>query len=430
MANFGTGIITARWLGPEGVGLCALLYMIKDVAFRFGNLGIGTAFSFFIARKLAGTRRLTFLAWVLGATLALVSSGVLLAIRKQAWSPWNNVDLPLFLLALGTVPVMYLTTFFQRILSGQLRITPVNVSSIIGDFAQFAGLVVFIVILPWGIAGAVLALLVSDLLRLSYLVLTMIRFPFDDEDKAHADDAKPARELIPAIWRYGRWQYLIMFAMYLVEEMPILLLKGITMNDSFVGFFARARGLGRQTRLMTMPISQVLFPFTAASEEKVAVRRTNMLCRNLLMISTVGIAFSCLIIEPVIVFLYGEEFRTAASVFYVLAPGVISWPIGHFLATHLSASGEPHKVFWASLPPVIVGGIVGYWLVGAYGVVGAGMTATIIYTLQTFVRLLQYHATYTTTYREILVVTSEDLARYKQLPSLVMGRLRRKPASS
>ncbi|MHC4772879.1 MAG: hypothetical protein ACYS8S_04745, partial [Planctomycetota bacterium] len=44
------GVINARWLGPEGVGVYVLLGLIPTITFRFGNLGFGSAFSFFLAK--------------------------------------------------------------------------------------------------------------------------------------------------------------------------------------------------------------------------------------------------------------------------------------------------------------------------------------------------------------------------------------------
>jgi len=45
VVTFAVGIITARWLGVEGVGILTLALLMRVLAFRFGNLGLGSAFA-------------------------------------------------------------------------------------------------------------------------------------------------------------------------------------------------------------------------------------------------------------------------------------------------------------------------------------------------------------------------------------------------
>ena len=169
-----------------------------------------------------------------------------------------------------------------------------------------------------------------------------------------------------------------MFTNFLCDELPLILLKKISLMNAPVGLFLRARGIGRHTHLLIQPVSQMLFPFTAASEETVAVRRTNILCRNFLLIAAAMIGLVTLLIKPMIVILYGEEFLPATGVFYAIAPSFIFWPLGRFIGIHIAASGKPKQVFFVSLITVLLGAPISYFLISEYGMVGAGLSMSII----------------------------------------------------
>ncbi|MBX3728776.1 MAG: lipopolysaccharide biosynthesis protein [Candidatus Sumerlaeia bacterium] len=431
VAGMGTGVILARWLGPEGVGIYALLLLMKDLSYRFSNLGLGMAIAFFIARRLVSARRLLPLACILAAVLSGLSLLALLLVWREPWSPWHNIRPFWFFLALPTVPVLFFRTFFERFLKGQLHITAVNLADMTGDFSQFPLLGIFVILLDGGLTGAILALVIGDSLRMLFLAGYLFRFRAVVVQRGDGEyEQASTPRLLGGLLHYGKWQYLFLFANFLVEDLPLILVKSLTMNDALVGFYSRARALGRQTRLMTMPVTSVLFPFTAASEESVAVRRTNILCRNMLLVTTIGVSCSCLVAEPVIVLLYGSEFRPSVPVFYALAPGVILWPFGRFLATHLLASGEPKRVFFASIPTLLIGGTSCWVLTTRFGILGAGWGASIMFAIDAFVRLLQYRARFGVKFRDAMVITREDIERYRQLPELIKNRGKRKKAKT
>src|SRR5712692_6340512 len=48
---FGSGIIVARWLGPEGFGTYAVLNVTVALALQIGSAGLPSANTYFIARE-------------------------------------------------------------------------------------------------------------------------------------------------------------------------------------------------------------------------------------------------------------------------------------------------------------------------------------------------------------------------------------------
>lgn len=385
-ANLVGGIITARWLGPENLGIYYLLVILPQMAFRFGNLGFGSAFAFFAARSKASNRDLFGLVWTLGLIIGMLSGLVFLAVRPVRFSPWHDIDVHLFYLFLPAVPLCFWTLYSQRMLSGKLKITALNISVAISGFGMLAFQVLFVVILDWGLRGALIAALVSMVLTCLYLFWQTILLV----GKVDVSDQRcKSKALIGELWRYGRWNYLVMFTDFLYTQLPLLALKYFFSNY-IVGFFSLARGLEQKTQLLTMPFSEMLFPFTAASEKDDAIRRTNMLCRLTIVGMLILTSVLFLVIRVFILLLYGQAYLPAVNVFYALAPGIFIWPLGQFLTVHTASSGKPKLTFFANIGPVVMAVVVCWLLIPRYGAVGGGLSVSIIYATRTFFQLLVY----------------------------------------
>ena len=219
----------------------------------------------------------------------------------------------------------------------------------------------------------------------------------------------------------------MMFSNFFVEELPMILLKNFSANNAAVGLFSKARGLGRKSRVVTVPVSQVLFPFTAASEEEEATRRTNVLCRNSLLVMALGVGLVALCVKPLIRILYGEPFLPAAKIFYALAPGVFLWPLGRFLGTHVAASGRPRWVFVASLGALAASTVSSWLLIPDYGAVGAGLSVSVIYAVQSVLRLVVYMRSTGAAFSEIVLPRRGDWVHYQHILKTLSSGLAKKP---
>jgi len=419
-------VIHSRWLGPEGVGVIGLLVLMQSFAFRFGNLGIGSSFAFFLARKDVSLSQVIRILWSLGGVISVIIVMILLIIWRRDFSLWNDISPKVFYIALPAVPLYFFNQQMRRILSGQLRITAMNISELFPGIGRLLFACIFIIWLQTGIKGAVLALLLSEVMGFTLLfLLTNVKRA---EITEQAIQQNSTGKLLLRFWRYGRWNYLLMFSNFLCDELPLMLLKKISLMNTPVGLFLRARGIGRHTNILIQPVSQMLFPFTATSQETVAVRRTNILCRNFMLIAAAVTGLVTLFIEPMIVFLYGEKFLPATNVFYAIAPSFIFWPVGRFIGIHIAASGKPKHVFLLGLITLLFGAPISYILISEYGMVGAGLSMSIINLISIFLQLQLYIKLTGTHFSEVIFPRFSDTTYYKQaLDSL---RLRMVPDKS
>jgi O-antigen/teichoic acid export membrane protein len=415
-----TGIISARWLGPEGVGILALVLLIKEFSFRFFNLGFGSAFAFYVASKKVSTQQIMKLLWIVSTVMTFISVIVILVIWRQNFSPWNDMHPHLFYLCLPLIPLLFFSNYMQRVLSGELRITELNIANFVMGTTKVFFLIILVVLLEMGVAGAIFSLVLSDLSTFFYLLLQCSKSPAQACKTEWSESGVGTLAL--NLWRYGRWNYLIMFANFFVGELPLIILKKLSAYNAPIGLFARARGVGRLSRLVTLPVSQVLFPYTAASEKAEASNRTNVLCRNILLLMLLGVGVAVLVIKPLIILLYGEEFIPAAKIFYTLAPGIVFWPLGHFLGVHVAASGKPKRIFLASSFNAVVAAVICWLLIPRYGAIGAGLSASSIYFVQALLSIIIYVNLTGAHFTEALFVRKSDRAYYQRIYKLLASR--------
>jgi O-antigen/teichoic acid export membrane protein len=380
------GIINARWLGPEGVGILALFFLIQSFAFRFGNLGFGSGFAFFIAKGKTSSKDVLKMAFFISCFMSLISCVVLLLVWENQFSPWRDIAPHIFYLSLLTIFPFFINNFLRRILSGQLNIKAVNISEVIRTICYIPILVFLVIILKLGVLGAACSLVLSQLGVFFYL---LSRVNKKKEAPVPVEKKAGKKTLALEIWRYCRWNYLIMFVNFYLEQLPIIVLKYFCPNN-IVGFFSIGNGLMQRTRVLPESFSNVLFPYTAASQETEAVKRTNMLCRNFLIVSAcIGFTLT-FAAKPIITILYGQAFLPAVRVFYAFVPVILFWPLSQFLTVHIAASGKSKRVFWLRIIALQAGIIACFFLIPRYGAVGAALSLSATYMVLTFLCVYTY----------------------------------------
>ena len=411
VASIAGGVINARWLGVDRVGVLVLLALIPSFTFHYGNLGFGSALSYFLAKGKMTVKTAMKIVWLVGGFMSVLSTIILLFIWQRDFSPLNDIQIRYILFYLPTIPLLFFINFMQRIFSGMLRITESNLAVIIGSMSSIVCISLFVIALDLGIKGAIFAVLISQFMIFGFLFFRLHSGRKQAKSGRDASSAK-LRSVMWECWHYGKWNYLLMFANYFNHQLPLILLKKIVPDNSLVGLYSKAVGLGEQSQIISDPIAKLLFPFTANSQKDEATQRTNFLCRNSLFIMAFVVGLMALIAVPLIRFLYGEEFIPAARIFYFIAPGVIFWPCSNFLAIHVAASGQPKAVFFVGLMTLALTLVTGWLLIGNYGIAGAGITTSLATTTSAILRLLLYVKMTGTEASKVMVMQKEDWYYY------------------
>ena len=416
------GIINARWLGVEGVGILVLLALIPSFTFHYGNLGFGSAIAYFVAKKEISTQRSLKIVWPIGSVMSVLSGIILLAIWRLDFSPLNDISSNLIYLYLPTIPLIFFINYMQRILSGGLRIPEANMAMLLGTATNVLLLTILVIGFVMGVKGAIFAVIGSQLVTFSYLFLRLRESSGGATDEEE-DDRSSILPIILDFWRYGRWNYLLMFIGFLNDRIPLIFLKKLTSTNISVGLYSKALGLGEQSQLVAGPIAKMLFPFTAASRKDEATQRTNLVCRNSLIIMFFVVLAMVIFAKYLIVFLYGADFLPAVKIFYCIAPSVIFWPCSQFLAIHVAASGKPKAVFLVGLTTFFLTAPICLLLISKYGAIGAGFSMSIMSTTILLLRLGLYMKITKASISEVLFPCKSDWVYYSKVLRMLSSKL-------
>lgn len=413
--GMGAGIITARVLGPELKGQAALLTMITQLLFMIGGMGLGSAFSFFIAKKRFPADQI--LSWAFVSAVIFGAAGV--ATFYVSWSLHSNVwkGIPprlIFFAALLAIVYIY-TTYLTRIIVGYGRIYSMNLADLTRSLVNFLGVVLLLLVWNYGLNGLMIVFWVAPLAQLVTLLYVL------------RADLRPTRfwssGLLRASFGYGIKSHSLLLINFLNYRLDMLLL-GHYSNVAAVGFYSLSVGMAELMWLVPNAAVAPLFSGVACSE---AVDRSLITLRTvrwslifLVVLAIGGIALG----RPFITLLYGKAFLPSFEPFLWLLPGICMFPVFKLLTVDLAARGYPGYGTVTSAVALVVNIGANILLIPRMGMSGAALATSISYSCMSllclvfFVRITGYGM------REIFIVTSEELVMARNFLGSALKRLK------
>ena len=400
------GIINARTLGPEGIGIFSLLLLAGSTSFRFGNLGIGSSLSFFMARRKAPFNELIRFSWLTSLSLSFICIVLLILLWRNTYLPWHDIPPRFFYLSLLLIPLTFVRNFMGRLLMGRLIIRVVNYSELAERISYISLLVLFVMVCGLDLMGTLIAFMISSVIANLYILYGLLKTKGDREPLA-TSKALNRLALLGNMWKYARWNYLVMLLTFLLQSLPTFFLKYFFAN-SMVGLFAVSSTISSKTFVVTDSFSEVLFPYSAASDDKSGVRRTNMLCRFFFLWTIIVTLILGIFSRQIIVLIFGSHFQSSTGPFLALLPTLITIPLFKFLNTHIAAVGNSRASFLVMLPGLATGIISSLLFVPPYAAVGAGIAVSTTYFVLFVISLGWYMSLTRSKVSEVLVFGKKD----------------------
>jgi len=141
-----SSIIIARYLGPSGRGVLAVLIVILGVAMQFGSFGFNASMTYFIARNKKITSPVASNSLVVAITLGIIIALFFFLIGQ--FSPAviiGEVDVVYLNILLIAIPFSFLRQFMQNIFIAQQRIYDFNLLDLLSRLIQFIGFGILLV---------------------------------------------------------------------------------------------------------------------------------------------------------------------------------------------------------------------------------------------------------------------------------------------
>src|SRR5882762_2458673 len=277
-------IVTARWLGPEGRGILAIVSVVTGLALQFGSLGLHSGNAYFVAqdprlaRGVLGNASVLSLALGAGAGIAAIAT----FLAEPRW--FAGVPLVLVVVAASTLPFHFLNLFLQNALLGMHEVKAFNVFEATSKILTFAALMILLVGFGGGPGGAVVLFstfaALSAVAALAYCRhLVPFRLEFD-------------RPLFARMIPFGLKSYLGCLLAYLVIRSDMLLVNYFR-GTAAAGVYSIAAQVADNLLLIPATIGLILLPRIASEEPSKQSARSeehtselqshlNLVCRLLL----------------------------------------------------------------------------------------------------------------------------------------------------
>lgn len=415
VAGMAAGILTARFLGPEGKGIVLLAFFVPGFITSLGTFSLGEASVYFLGqgerpgRIVASTLQQSF---GLGAVYFLGALAVFGPLRA---SVIKDVPTIYAVAGLATLPLMLAKNLGDAVLVGMKRVRWFVAGNLTLHSLRAATLFTALVVLKLGVKGAVAAELITWTITGLVYIVGMVRgirleWGFD-------------HDLGRRMLGYGMQTHIGNIAQRMNLQVSTVILSSLT-NAASVGLFSVATNTAQVLWYIPDSVGRLLFPRVASSSREDALEVTQAVCRHVILLTVLS-SLALFVVGPLMVrILYGREFQPSIVPLFWLLPGIVALSISKVLTKYLSGVGKPFMNSVASIVSFVVNAPLLWLLVRWKGIVGAAMASSAAYAVHAITVLVFFHRESGGTLVRTLVPNGGDFKQYTALVGQVARRFK------
>jgi O-antigen/teichoic acid export membrane protein len=414
--GFGTGIITARLLGPHDRGLFTLLLMLPQTLVTFAKMGVAQANVYYVRRARVPVSTVASNSVV----LCLVVSSVLFVACYFGgeWligpfvggAPSSYVWLPLVL-----IPFLLIESYFMAILQAVEAFGAYNLQSIYKAVLSFVGIVTAVLVLD----GRLWAALMSQVTVLAATNLWLLGQVYQVAPFGLRWDGAVGRGTLS----FGAKSYVQTLAAHLHYRIDLYLIA-LLLNPEQVAFYSIAVNMTNPILQIPDAIGTVIFPKLAGSSDESAHERTAVTCRHTLFATLIAAIVYAGIGSQVMVLFYGQRYAPAVPPMFMMLPGIIMISLYQILTRNFTSRNRQQVNIIAAGVALGVNVTANLILIPRFGIVGAAMSTAVSYTLAALILLTVFVRESGGSVRNTVLVGADDLARYPRLLMAAGARFR------
>lgn len=406
LIGLGTSVILARVLGPEGKGIYTLAILLPTLIVTFGNLGIGPATVYYVARgeysrqEILGNNVLLSIAFgIIGIFIGLL---IIVFFHDQLFP---NVDSTYLFLALAFIPAQLFLAYTKNILLGAQHIRAFNYVQIIQSLLFFLFIIIILLGMKGGVLGAILAGLAT------WLLVVIIVFRWVIKVAGGISFTLNTSYLRRAL-TYGAQAHLSNTMAFLNYKLDVFLVSGY-LGPTAVGLYSVGTALTEKLWMVSQSASTVLFPRVAAeSEEERQKEFTPLVARTVLWIAAISGIILVFLSRWIVLLLYSKAYLPAVGALQALLVGVVALSVGRVLANDIAGRGFPALNVYTGVTAVIVNVALNILWIPRYGIVGAAWASTASYTISSLGSLFFYCRLSNNSWVKILIPQRSDWTLY------------------
>jgi O-antigen/teichoic acid export membrane protein len=390
VANLVTGIVVARALGPNGRGVIVALVTVSQLAGFLFSAGVAQSLSYFIARQPQDSPSLltTWVLMLLPLTALAIGIGELLlptifssddqAVTLGRW----------FLLTISLVVGLELN---YGLLLGTHDFFVYNVLRLAQPLLTALSFVVL-----WALDALTVesALVTATVASGVVLGLGLIRAV------SRVGLGRPRPSLgLRTLW-FGLRGQGATAAATVTTRLDVAMLPAFV-SSANVGIYSVATNVSLIVYQLSNTFAGLVLPAAARDPERGAIKIVGSLWGSLVLAAVLAILLA-LFAQPLIGFVYGDDFRDAAEPLLLILPGAVLFAGSSILGAGVYAAGRPFTATLAQLVGTIVTVVGLFAFLGSGGITAAALVSTASYTAVFLVTLVAYQAVSGTPWRSFV----------------------------
>jgi O-antigen/teichoic acid export membrane protein len=409
------GVIAARTLGPDGMGVLAIAMLYPVLFFTVGHLtfNIGTIHHIGKGKYPSGSfvANSVFIALTMGIILYIIFAVTLPLFQD---SLYKNVDAKYLYIAFIIVPFYLLMYLLSGVLQGMGRIKEYNIINLVRIGAALLALIGLVVLLRFDVMGAVVAF------ALSYVVAAIIAVVYtrrEVKEKWSLDFA-----LMCSILGAGGKIHVGSIATFIYGYVG-LMIANYYLSPAMVGYLNVAMTIALFLILIPQAVQVVLYPKTSSSTERDAIAISIKSCRHTIFWTLLLAIVFGLCSRHIILLFAGAEFMPSLIPLLVLLPGVVLFAIAQVIAPLWVRKGWFWRLGGSGVGIAAIGVALQLLLVPHYGVVGSAIASSLTY-LTGFLVVVGVCAGFVDRkFWRMFVPQKEDAEAYKSIVANLRQRL-------
>jgi len=413
-----SAMIIARILGADGQGKYALIILLPNMFYTLFNLGVPVSTVYYIGQKeymLEDVFKTNLLIAVALSLFTGLISCLFVYLYQDTF--YEQIEWSILAISLISLPFIFLNKNLQVIFQGKEEFKKFNLIVILNQLGVFVFCVVFLIVLGWGLLGAVAAFVSSQLL----VFIALFYFLKQDFNLTFSKGSF-SKSYFRSSFFYGLKGHIsniLAFINYRVD----LFIIAYFLNDAAVGLYSVAVTIVERIWVVSQSVSTVLFARVSnLSTDIERAKFTAIVARNVLFISFIGGVLLYFLGGWLIYLLFGSEFVDSAAPFIWLIPGVVLLSFARILSNFFSGIGKPEiNTYVASFTTILNIGL-NIYLVPKLGVVGAAIATSITYASNMLIKTTIFGMMNKMSFLEFLLVKSTDFGLYKNYINKALQR--------
>lgn len=402
----GVNILVTRITGASGKGVFTLMALLVTLTGSMLSIGINWASIYFIGRN--AFPRVDLVSTVLTSTL--VSSLVSIALIATAFvtlrhSYFKSIDNAELIVTLALLPLVQLATSVGMIVLGSNR--PIHFAAL--SFMQWV--VTFAIQL--GIAATGRLTPTSALVAWAFGAGISLAAGL----WLLAQDAPLRigikRDVFRQLLGFGIKGYAANLMMFFNYRLDSLIVNGLV-GVASLGIYSIAVSLAEVIWYAAGAIGTVMFPHVSGLERGEADRVTPIVSRNVWFVTLLGVVAMFALSRWIVLLAFGSAMLPALIPLWLLLPGILTLSGAKVIASYLSGIGKPEYATGIAAGTVIVTIILDLVLIPRFGIAGAAVASSIVYTLAAIVSVYALRRESGASVLKTILVQPEDIGYYRR----------------